>query len=224
MNVSVLVMTDGRASCIERTIPAAREHLVGWDGSLVIADDSGDPSYRDWLNETFDPEILAFGPGRSGFAKAVRRAQEAVLETGSDWVFWLEDDFVLKQDVDLVAIADVMNRYPYLSQMLLKRQAWFGNEIAAGGIIEANPTAYVEHSDNLGNVWTEHREGHWSNPHLVRSSFIESHEWPLGEWSESRFGTSLRERYPDWASAFWLGRDSEPLVEHIGEERVGSGY
>lgn len=219
--VALVVMTDGRADCIARSIPAALENLKGIEvAPVVICDDSGDPTYSTWLIETFPTARVLANPVRSGYADAVRRAWAAALDTEAPWVFWLEDDFVLQRPVDLAAMAHVLTGHPHLTQMVLKRQPWWGNEVAAGGIIECNPQAFTDRTDGT-NTWVEHAEGHWSNPHLVSRKFLAAHEWPTGAWSESRFGQQVLVN--GRRSAFWGHSSDEPLVEHIGERR-GTGY
>ncbi|QXC59334.1 glycosyltransferase [Aquihabitans sp. G128] len=218
---ALVVMTDGRRECIERSVPAALENLKGLDvGPLVICDDSGVPEYRAWLAETFPAATLVTSPDRTGYAEAVRRAWAAALDADTPWVFWLEDDFIVERPVDLAAMAEVLTSQPHLTQLVLKRQPWWGNEVAAGGIIECNPEAFRDRSDGT-HQWVEHTEGHWSNPHLVAREFLATHEWPTGAWSESRFGAEVL--VGGRASAFWGHSSDAPLVEHVGERR-GTGY
>lgn len=218
---ALVVMTDGRSDCIERSIPAALANLKGLDlAPLIISDDSGDRSYQAWLAETFPTATVLTTAERTGFAPAVRRAWAAAVATSAPWVFWLEDDFIVERPVDLAAIADVLAAHPHLTQMVLKRQPWWGNEVAVGGIIECDPGAYTDHDDGT-HQWLEHTLGHWSNPHLVAREFLAAHRWPTGAWSESRFGQEVL--VGGRASAFWGRRGDEPLVTHVGERR-GTGY
>jgi glycosyltransferase involved in cell wall biosynthesis len=218
----LVVVTDGRRECIERTVPAALANLKGLNvRRTIISDDSGDIEYAAWLRWKFDgvAEVVS-SPKRSGYAKAVQRAWDLALGAGMPWVFWLEDDFVIDQPVDLAAMAEVMDANEHLTQIVLRRQPWFPPEVAAGGIIDMNPGAYTTRRDG-GSVWEEHQLGHWTNPMLMRRTFLAAHTWPDGAGSEARFSRQVMTGTA--RSAFWGHRDDPPTVDHVGERR-GTGY
>jgi hypothetical protein len=217
----LVVITDGRRDCIGRSLPAALENLKGLPiARMIICDDSADIEYQAWLRLTFpDAELVTAGK-RGGFAKAVRRGWDVALGSGQPWVFWLEDDFVINEPVDLAAIATVMTERPYLTQVVLRRQPWFPKELEAGGIIEMDPGAYTDHVDGAAQ-WVEHQLGHWTNPGLLRRSFLAAHTWPDCKGSEARFGREVMKG--EARSAFWGARTDPPAVTHIGE-RHGTGY
>lgn len=218
--VSVVVLTDGRRDCIARTIPAAVANLKGLPVERrVICDDSADKEYHAWLRLQFPDWQLVTAQKRSGFAGAVRRAWNTALGQGQPWVFWLEDDMVIEQPVDLAACAAVLTANPVLSQMVLRRQPWFDPEIAAGGIIEMHPDRYVDREQD-GHRWVEHSLGHWTNPHLVSRRFLADHVWPDRSGSERAFSALVMKTY---RSAFWGARTDPPTVTHVGE-RTGTGY
>jgi hypothetical protein len=90
--ILLVVMTDGRRECIERTIPS------------------------------FD--VFSHPDGRQGFGGAIRFAWELVrwLPGGDRFVLHLEDDFVFRRPVDLMAMAHVLDDEPHLVQLALRRQ------------------------------------------------------------------------------------------------------
>lgn len=222
----LLVMTDGRRHCIERAVESAMDHL-GWFDRVVIHDDSGDPDYRAWLREVFAPddfEHVATGC-RSGFGGAIRSAWAHLAESPDlheRFVFHLEDDFIFKRQVDLAAMAQVLDRHPYLMQLALRRQPWNDEERAAGGIVEQHPDDYIEHQDADDNHWLEHRRFFTTNPSLYRAKLCRQ-PWPRGPHSEGRFTHQLLAS-PKVRFGFWGARDSGEWCEHIGLERVGTGY
>ena len=222
MGVTLIVMTDGRRDCIAQAAASWRM-LRGDITQRIIHDDSGDPGYADWLTGTFD-DFDVFSTGtRSGFAGAYRSAWQ-LLRTGATnpWIFSTEDDFVFTRRVDLARMIDVMNRRP-LAQMALRRQPWNDAEIAAGGIVEQHPADYTDwrHEDA---AWLEHRRFFTTNPHLVSRRFIDGHEWPDGAQSEGRFGVDLFAAEPETRCGFWGARGDGPWVQHVGTDRVGTGY
>lgn len=232
--IALLVMTDGRLNCLQRTIPSFlfavdRPDLVT---ELWIHDDSGDPAYHDTLVELFGPVgfRVVSTAGRSGFGGAIRSAWRTLREhSTAPYVFHLEDDFVFPRMVPLSDMVEVLGSIPRLAQMALRRQPWNAEERAAGGIVEQHPEDYGEHhifvpGTNLRQVnWLEHRRFFTTNPGLYRRTLVTSRDWPDGANSEGRFGIDL---FADGilTAGYWGTRDSGVWCEHIGLARVGTGY
>lgn len=236
--IALLVMTDGRLDCIQRSVPSFlfavdRPDLIT---ELWIHDDSGDPAYRATLAEQFGPHgfKVVGTDGRSGFGGAIRSAWRTLrAESSVEFVFHLEDDFVFPRMVPLAGMMDVLTFAPHVAQMALRRQPWNEAERAAGGIVEQHPGDYTEasgwfprmtfaHEDCLRHEWLEHRRFFTTNPSLYRRGLMER-DWPDGANSEGRFSIDL---FADGVtrSGYWGARDSGEWCEHIGRERVGKGY
>jgi hypothetical protein len=221
--VPIIVLTNGRRDCIARTIPSAREHLTGVS-SLTIVDDSGDLDYAAWC-DTFGDCLPTGGAGYWRAMRTVWETARALLGGDStDSVFFLEDDFVFHEDVDITCLNRVLDEQPHLTQIALLRQPWFANEVEHGGLIEAleaQGQKFDEQTDGR-HSWIEHRATFTGNPSLIPArTFV--HDWPAGAWSESRFGRQLFAD-PDARGAYWGRRGDPPRVEHIGHERVGTEY
>jgi hypothetical protein len=152
----------------------------------------------------------------------MRSAREQVQRYGASHVWWHEDDFILTRDVDVSAMAGTLDAERDLVQLALRRQPWNDAERAAGGIVEQHPDQFYEVWDR-GRVWLEHRRFFTTNPHLIRAEWLTETQWPEGPESEGRYSLSLfaggRLR-----CGFWGARDSGEWCEHIGHERVGTGY
>jgi hypothetical protein len=224
MRIPVVVLTNARRACIARTLPSAAKHLTGL-GDTVIVDDSGDPAYRAWLAEQFpDAHVTAVAPQPAGYWQAMRAVWSIARASGADAVFFLEDDFTFHADVDLSCLARVLDEQPHLTQIALRRQAWFANEVEHGGLIEAleaQGQTFTERTDGT-HRWIEHRACFTGNPSLIPAATF-TWDWPSGAWSESQFGRALFTD-PAARSAYWGRRGDGPLVEHIGHERVGRDY
>lgn len=228
MTIALLVMTDGREECISRTVPAFLDQFDRPDliSELVIHDDSGEPEYAAWLRRQFEPrgfEIVSTA-GRSGFGGAIRSAWQHLREhSHARFVFHLEDDFVPRRPVPLADMMSVLLARPELVQLALRRQPWNADEAKAGGIVEQHPDAYTDRTDDRGREWIEHRLFFTTNPSLYRMALVLDTEWPTGEQSEGRFSHEL---LTDDALrfAFYGARSSGEWVEHIGAQRVGTGY
>ena len=119
-----------------------------------------------------------------------------------------------------------MQHDEHLTQIALKRQPWFKNEVADGGMLETlvkkgqkfssrrlSRIQYIEHK----NFWT-------CNPNLHPSWIEHNFEWPDIEGSEYRFGRELFGSNKNYRAAI-LGRwRCKPQVEHIGAFRSGEQY
>lgn len=220
--ITMIVMTDGRAECLSRSM-ATLGRLRGPVTMRVIHDDSGSPGYARHLAENY-PEWQIISTGRrSGFAGAYRNAWAWLRRCDTEFVFSTEDDFRFVADVDLGAMGSVLRRHPHVTQMALLRQPWNDAEKTAGGIIAMDRPSYNECTDGAHH-WVQHRKFFTTNPHMIRTAFIRGHDWPDGRQSEGRFSADLFRRDPAATSAFWGRADDPPRVEHIGTQRVGTGY
>lgn len=226
---TLLVMTDGRRDCIQPTIASADANLKGDIARRLIHDDSGDETYAAWLASTFPDWEIVRTMRRSGFGGAIRSAWHYLCHFDRNpFIFTLEDDFTFERPVDLGAMARVLDSKRYLAQMALRRQAWNPVEHAAGGVIEANPNAYLDVTDGV-EEWLEHVLFWTTNPHLFRRELIYT-GWPEGDQSEGRFGLRLLQdgfastRPEQVRFGYWGARRSGVAVTHIGHVRAGVGY
>lgn len=216
---TLLIMTDGRRECLIPTLASLHLNLTGNIHRTLIHDDSGSATYAAWLRKEW-PWADVFSTGqRSGFAGAIQSAWEQV---DGDWIVHWEDDFVLKEKVNVASFVAVMRDNPDVVQMALKRQPWNEAEKAAGGFIEMSPYDYIEKTDGK-HTWTEHRKFFTTNPSVYRGSLIKR-GWPNVPESEGVFGASLFRDEPNARAAYWGGKFEAPKVEHIGIERAGNGY
>ena len=201
MNFVVLHITDGREDYAERSLASAKEHLPE-PQALISVDDS---------------------THELGFAGAIARGWARIREETPDaaWVFHLEDDFTFNGTVPLDRMAAVLKRRPYLVQMSLKRQPWNEREKAAGGIVEADPDDFTQHTE-VGDVWTEHRRYFTTNPSLYPAALC-AQGWPQVDQSEGIFTHRLLED-PKVRFGVWGAKYDPPLVEHIGKARAGHSY
>ena len=219
--VLAVVTTHGRRDCIAAAIPSLEANLVGLPiVRRVISDDSGDIDYRAWLQVRFPGwEITSPRNAPAGFGANVAHAWDVALGSGEPWVFWAEDDFTYDRPVDLAAMARVLAANPHLAQMALRRQAWFPDEIAAGGVVEQHPDAYLDHCDGA-HEWLEHQLFWTTNPSLIPRRTLADHAWPNRPHSEAVFGRQVLRG--DTRAGYW-GPRSGTWVTHLGE-RTGKGY
>jgi hypothetical protein len=218
MSIILLVMTDGREDCINRSIPSALAMLDGPITNRVIHDDSGDPYYQEFLRTSFPTFDLITGHDRLGFGGAIRNAWNILPKLYDfSWCFHLEDDFIFNVEIPLVKMIQVLESHPYLKQMALRRQPWNEEEKAAGGIIERFPWDFEEKDG-----WMEHRRWYTTNPNLVHHSLMRD-GWPDVKNSEGMFTHQLLQD-PEVRFGYWGSKADAPQVHHVGNQRIGTGY
>lgn len=221
--IQALVFTDGRKDCLVRSLTSFRKHLLTEDDiDWLIVNDSLDPEFSDWLEDQFPWAATANTHEKRGFGGTIQRGW-SMIDPDADYVFHLEDDFVTHSGVELDAMIEVLDDNLHLAQIVLKRQPWSPEEKAVGGIVEQWPDEYVECGDEIDGLWTEHRLFWSTNPCVYRVAMTDF-GWPDGENSERKFTDKILTDSPDWRFAFWGGKFDPPAVEHIGHERVGTGY
>lgn len=230
MSVAVLVITDGRDGYLASSLHSAMAQVTGPITEWWMYDDTGDDTYRAGLERRW-PTFEHFNAGpRQGFGGAIAAAWAHLAKhSAADKVFHLEADFTFHRPVDLGQLAGVLDERPHLAQMALVRQAWNDAEAAAGGVLQRARDAFTPCSDYAGRAWLEHRLFWTTNPSLYRRSLLDV-GWPPGDQSEGVFGLRLLEGgTPEVEPAevrfgYWGRLDDGPWVEHIGRNRVGTGY
>lgn len=220
--ITLLVITDGRAGLLERTLKtfelgATQEPITR---RVIVNDCPANPEHEAWIDTLGFDVHLRPQPARRGFAGAIRAGWEAVGDDTA-YVFHLEDDFVFTRHVDLLAMTRVLDSQPGIVQMALRRQAWNNDEIAAGGVIETHPDQYRDCTDGF-HWWLEHRMFFTTNPSLY-PRWVRDRGWPEGQDSEGRFSHTLFQN-ADLCSAYWGKREDPPWVLHTGATRTGVGH
>jgi hypothetical protein len=212
VSATAVLITDGRRDYFEQTFASCREMIPSFDP--VIIDDSGDADYGAWL-DTLGYHV-AHHEQREGLAAAVRTAWTLALGAGAQFIWHQEDDFVLTEPVPIEAMERTLLAHPALAQLVLKRQPWSEEEIAAGGQIEIAPDEYV---DREGFV--EHLRLFSLNPSLIRREVIECALAEPGDGLERGITDTLLVH--GYTFAYWGARKDPPRCWHIGERR-SEGY
>lgn len=221
--IQALIFTDGRKECLQRSLWSFRKHVLTMDDiDWLIVNDSLDPEFSDWLEDEFPWAATSNTAEKQGFCGTIQRGW-SMIDPDADYVLHLEDDFVVSSGVELDAMIDILEENTHLAQLVLKRQPWSPEEKAVGGIVEQWPECYSEHGDDIDGLWTEHRLFWSTNPCVYRTAMTDF-GWPDGPRCEEAFTQKIRDDGPAWRFAFWGGKFDPPAVEHIGDERVGTGY
>lgn len=233
-----MVTTHGNAPHLEAAIEAFAEHVRPHPVDLVcVADGPGRlPPVHPWRRHDGTWKIVQHGE-QLGFCQTLLTAWTAAWEIGVDYVFWLENDFVIERDLDLRELAHVLAATPTLAQMALMRDAVNAEEKAAGGLYESRPGQYTSRTvwfdrfdGDPGDLatkhalyerpWLEHRAYFTTNPSLMSREFMLMNlaHYEGGE-CEGKFGIDLVSR----GYRFGVWGNGEPWCRHVGE-RDGIGY
>lgn len=231
MTVAMAVFTDGRDHIFDLDRRASwDDRLHGELGQRWIFDDSADGAFRERLEHEFPGWRITSWPKRRGFGGTIRRAWAMLnIMEPAEYLFHLEDDFLLEVDVDLSQMRGVLERHPHLAQLALRRQPVNDVEIAAGGVVECHPASYDQSGDGYAQ-WLEHRLYFTTNPCLYRRTLC-GVGWPGGALSEGHFthdrmlALGTPEASAEHVRFGLLGRRYDPVhVTHIGKLRAGTGY
>jgi hypothetical protein len=212
----MLVMTNGRKEYLEQSMKTWHRLKCKWD-RILIHDDSGDDEYHKWLKSTGYETY--FTPEPSGFTKAMISAWSQI---SGDFVFHLEEDFLILEDIPVTQLAEVLFERPYLKQMALLRQPLARNHIRKGGIIKAHPERYTPMTDGKYN-WLEHRVNFTCNPCVYPTALTKEYPWVSTKGSEGGYGNLLFANKEN-KCAYWGTVDEPHKVEHVGIIKKGFGY
>ena len=183
--IALLIITFNRAEELRKTIDALQEHLQYPDDKLhvVISDDSSPSNYLSPLKRT--KSLKTWGVNgvnfrttdeRSGWGKHVNGALDYIKATypSVDYVFQIEDDYVLTQDLNLRLGVALLETRPNIGMLRYRGTAGmhyiyhqFESNISAYNLSEDNLT-YLQ-LDNASHSLYVYSNG----PHLKR---IRSHQ------------------------------------------------
>jgi len=174
---------------VPRLLDSIDNHTSGIT-EIVFVNDSPNPVVAE--------QLLALGRGAvvNTHGQGYNAAMQAVVELGKAHgahAAFLEEDFYFTKDVDFSVLVDHLDTHPYLSQVVLQRQAWFPVELRAGGMLRV--------FKNRGKVfkkvdgYLEHDFFFSCNPAVWNKETFKG-GWPEVQWSENeqRFREILRGR------------------------------
>lgn len=213
--IALLTIGDGRDRLLQETIGSLETYV------------QPRPDFACYIHVDDRAHELGFGGAIQEGWRRLRERADAF-----DYVFHLEEDWRFDRPLDLAAMTDLLDAYPALAQVALRRGAVNAAERAAGGVVEMWPREYLEKSlfpggsNEAGSIeypWLEHGLYFTTNPCLYRRDLIEAFDWPDGPGSEAAFTHHLRSY--GYGFALWGARRDGPWITHTGtDRRTGMGY
>lgn len=188
--------------------------------ALVVISDRGErylpqclAAAEQWLTHPIAKTVIVQDPEHTMTASGAVR--HAWLQVDADFVFHLEEDFLLTEPVDIRAMAQVLKSEPKLAQLVLKRQPWNTSEIEANDLLGCwSPSEYTDRR-TVGHDWVEQRRLFSLNPCLIPREVID-----LGfpEGSERGFTELLLAA--GYRFGYWGKSTDPPRCEHIGRVKA----
>jgi hypothetical protein len=218
MHYLLTVLSSGRSLYLERALVAAARFLIPSPAAVYVYDDGLEASAEAFA--AFPDATVEGDPFRRGMCAAHTRCWEAAAASELDWVFHLEEDFVLLRPTRVDAIADVLTRHPHLAQMALVRTPW-GREIEFGGYIPQMPGYYERCTDGTAE-WIETTRNWATCPALLRTALTSEFAWSPLPGCETEIGPRIIASYPETKFGLWGG--GEPHAAHIGVERAPGAH
>lgn len=213
VDYALTLLSHGNSPTIKASVESFAEHVSPRPTRLIaILDGPGTlPPVEPLGSWTIDESAHS-----EGFCAATRRAWTHGANSGCEFVFHLEADFLFLRRVDLTQLAAVLENTRELAQMALLRQPVNDAERIAGGLVESRPGQFEKQDGG----WLKQRSFLTTNPSLMRTEFMHRNPWPnYHEYCEGRFGIDLIK----FGYSFGMWGDGEPWVDHIGV-RDGHGY
>jgi hypothetical protein len=225
---TLLVFNDGRYDYLEQTLETfALQVSFPEKPYKILIDDMPTGRDVDFLHKIatrFGFDELILNDANLGSFGSIMKAWSC-LPTHTGYVFHLENDFVFPGPVDVEELATVLEE-PWICNITLLRQAWYGDEREVGGLFELWPGHFREQVVR-GIPVCLHQDYFGHNPGLYRREFARV----IPNTSRSPDGTirSHERIYRDLLLAedstrhfAILGRLTDPpRVLHIGHRRVG---
>lgn len=193
---TLVVMSHGRWPYLQRSLASVG---LGQFDRVVGAFDGCSPPNE--IGRVFDAtwESTVRGGLTANMARAL-----SLLDDDDEWVFWLEEDFVI-EDAPLEDMAAVL-KVNRVANMVLARQPWNEAEMAAGSVLATIPGLRV------CDVWCEHWAGFWLNPFVAHASLLRS----LTPGVEQDLTAQCLDR--GYSFGYWGGPSDRPRCWHIGAE------
>jgi len=209
--VSLVVITDGRQSCIEQTIDRFEDVINYSFCERVIINDSGDIRYHNFLTNAFPMFKIISHEQRRGLAGAVQSVWSSIGEE-SEYVFHLEDDFIVKRKFDIDHMIFLLKNNLHLIQMALVRDPVNPPEEEVGGFVFQHKESYEQKGD-----FFEHGRLFTLNPCVYPISTTRI-GWP-DHGGESEFTQKVHSINKQLRFGYYGNMYDEPLVTHIGGRR-----
>jgi hypothetical protein len=228
MRICRVIFSTNRVEYLIKTL-TAQKNLI-WDGCQVdsiFIDDY--PTGRDdlFINDLvrkFGYDEVYLHKENLGLSVTWSEFWNLVRERHYDYIWHQEDDVIILEPVKVMDLVELLQQNPQISQAVLKRQKWYGNEDETG---PRNDDIFFQ---NYRYEWQKVDFSPMASLYSIdRVKFPYSQfyatNYPDTNWSqinlnEGMIGKALYMQL-GLKSAHLKGLDGRNLVEHIGEYFTG---
>lgn len=209
--IALLVIGNGRTDFLSQAVRSARDWLPPVD-RLLMVDDSGDLAVRKHLDQTYRDFTITHHHENQGMAAAVQAGFDMVLDTGAEYVFWLEEDMVLCNRPPLWEAKKVLYESPQLAQMCFRRESTPGNQYEWSSGCQLNAITQQASFVYEWPTWTEHDFIFSMNPCLIPRNVLE-----LGWDADNEAGMTAKLKEKGYRFGSWgHASDGQVWATHVG--------
>lgn len=212
--VIALIITYQRTRLAVETIRSVKQFVQYPNIGFHIADDGSDQQHIDRLLAEIGPTyaVTMTNAQRGGVGKSMNLGMQACLER-ADFILWLEDDWVLRQPLDLAPCVELLLTTPNVGMVRLGRLSagLTGHTIAGANkvwwLLQKNGQTYVY----SGNAHLRHRRFCQAyGPFQERLGPGQTELAMCGQFNATKAG-------PDVVWPAWLSPDQ--VFQHIGDHQ-----
>lgn len=196
---TLIVTSHGRWDYLHRTMDSIA-HTVGLDffDRRVLSYDGEGPVWLDGFTEHHSTGA------RSGLTANLAQAWATLGD--DEWCFHVEEDFLILE-APLDDMADTLEAFPQVAQMVLVRQPISPEEQRAGSVLGGQHMR--GRWEDMGG-WVSHRQGFWLNPFVAHSRTLKA----LTPGVEKELTCQALQQ--GWRMAYWGSPEDDPRCVHIG--------
>lgn len=209
--VCVLFFTDGRDEYTSQMLESFAKN-VKFDNSysIMLCDNptGRNTVFLEGIKKKYKINQLVLNEERLGIAGSVQKAW-GLIPDDCTYVWHQENDFLFNEPVNIPAFMEILENRN-INQVALLRQAWYDNEVKAGGLFQANDKVYKNGFVRMHPV-VLHKQFFTHNPSLYRRDVIKIMP-NYGEYNMMRKLSGY--------CAFWGTKTDKPRVTHIGEKKI----
>jgi glycosyltransferase involved in cell wall biosynthesis len=142
MTLSLVVISDGRLEYLHQCVESFKHLPMELFEDRIVVNDSASNGSADYYKKLFPEWRIISHAERRGLTGSVNSAWDAA---NGEYLFHVEEDFVFNRPVEIDAMRWVLDKHFELAQICLLRQPspYSPAELAAGGIVEMEPSAYT---------------------------------------------------------------------------------
>ena len=221
--IAWITPTSGRKEILLAARQSWYDNIVGKIEKEIIVDDSGNQEYHDWLKAEYpSATVVRYSEQNLGYTKTMQNCFDQVILSGCDYVLHTEDDFLLKDKLDINLVAEILDNNEDLAQIVFKRPPVYVWEKVGIDVIDSIRKAGYPIEYREDKRFIAVNTFYWSaNPNLYPIK-IAHLGWPDRARSEKAFSEKV---FASGYKSSYLGTENdEPITSHIGHYRVGFGH